>query len=75
SAVGLPLAEAIVVQLFSVIIDTLGSDWGAKQAGASSWGQIGAFVGLALGYFGLLQALQVGGPLIGILLGPAVGAF
>ena len=75
SAVGLPLAVAVVVLLFSVIIDTLGSVWGAKQAGASSWGQIGAFVGLALGFFGLLPALPVGGPLIGILLGPAVGAF
>ena len=74
-AVGLPLAVAITVLLLSVAIDTLGSIWGAKQAGASSWGQIGAFVGLALGFFGLLPALPVGGPLLGILFGPAVGAF
>lgn len=73
--VGLPLTVAVVVLLFSVAIDTLGSVLGAKKAGASSWGQIGAFVGLALGFFGLLPALPVGGPLLGILIGPAVGAF
>ncbi|MEM9770632.1 MAG: DUF456 family protein [Cyanobacteria bacterium P01_D01_bin.73] len=74
-SVGLPLAVAIVVLLFSLVIDTLGSILGAKQAGASSWGQIGAFVGLALGFFGLLPALPFGGPLIGILVGPVIGAF
>ena len=74
-SVGLPLAVAVVVLLLSVVIDTLGSLWGAKQAGASSWGQIGAFAGLALGFFGLLPALPIGGPLLGIIFGPAVGAF
>ena len=46
----------------------------AKQAGASKWGQIGALVGLGLGFFGLLPALPFGGPLIGVLVGPLLGA-
>jgi len=47
---------------------------GAKQAGASIWGQVSAVVGLLLGFFGLLPALPIGGPLLGILLGPLLGA-
>ena len=45
-----------------------------KKAGASKWGQIGSFVGLLLGFFGLLPALPVGGPLLGMLIGPLLGA-
>ena len=75
SGVGVALAVAIVVLFLSVAIDTLGSVLGAQQAGASTWGQIGAVVGLTLGFFGLLPALPVGGPLLGILIGPIVGAF
>lgn len=52
----------------------LATYWGAKQAGASKWGQIGALIGLGLGFFGLLPAFIVGGPLLGILIGPLLGA-
>lgn len=74
ASVTVPLIVAIAVLLCGIGIDFLASYWGAKQAGASKWGQIGAFVGLFLGVFGLLPALPFGGPLIGILLGPLLGA-
>ncbi len=74
ASVGVALTVAIVVLISSIGIDFLASYWGAKKAGASNWGQIGAIVGLFLGFFGLLPALPFGGPLLGILLGPLLGA-
>lgn len=74
NSVGVPLVVAVVVLLLNIAIDLLASYWGAKQAGASKWGQIGAIVGLVLGVLGLLPALPFGGPLLGILLGPLLGA-
>jgi len=70
----IPISVAITVLLLSVGVDLLATYWGAKKAGASKWGQIGAIVGLLLGFFGLLPALPVGGPLLGILIGPLAGA-
>ncbi len=72
--VSVALSVAIAVLVFGIGIDFLASYWGAKQAGASKWGQIGAIVGLFFGIFGLLPTLPVGGPLLGILLGPLLGA-
>lgn len=74
SGITLALGIAVVVTLLSFGIDFLASYWGAKQLGASKWGQIGSIVGLLVGVFGLLPALPIGGPLLGILLGPLVGA-
>ena len=74
SSVSVPLGVAIGVLVLGIGIDFLASYWGAKQAGASKWGQIGAIVGLVVGILGLLPALPVGGPLVGILLGPLLGA-
>ncbi|OKH23620.1 DUF456 domain-containing protein [Chroogloeocystis siderophila] len=74
SSIAVPLTVAIVVLLASIGIDFLASYWGAKRAGASKWGQIGAIVGLILGFLGLLPTLPFGGPLLGILLGPFLGA-
>ncbi|BAY09712.1 DUF456 domain-containing protein [Calothrix sp. NIES-2098] len=74
AAIKIPLIVTIVVLLLSVGVDFLAGYIGAKQAGASKWGQIGAFVGLLLGFFGLLPALPFGGPLLGILIGPLLGA-
>ena len=74
SSVSVPLIVAIAVLLLSVGIDFLATYWGAKRAGASKWGQIGAIVGLFLGILGFLPALPFGGPLLGILIGPLVGA-
>lgn len=70
-----PLIAIFVILILSAGVQVLAGYWGAKQAGASKWGQIGALVGLGLGFFGLLPALPVGGPLIGILFGPLIGAF
>jgi hypothetical protein len=74
SSVALPMGITVLVLLLNVAIDFLASYWGAKQVGASKWGQIGSVVGLLVGVFGLLPALPFGGPLLGILLGPLVGA-
>ena len=74
SGVALALGAAVLVLLLNFGIEFLASYWGAKQVGASKWGQIGSIVGLLLGVFGLLPALPVGGPIVGILLGPLSGA-
>jgi uncharacterized protein len=72
--VGIPLLIAGLVLLLSVGIDVLATYWGAKKAGASHWGQIGAVVGFVVGILGLLPALPIGGPLLGMVLGPLLGA-
>jgi len=74
AAIKIPLIVTIIVLILSIGVDFLAGYLGAKQAGASKWGQIGAFVGLVLGFFGLLPALPFGGPLLGILFGPLLGA-
>ncbi|MEP0870155.1 DUF456 family protein [Trichocoleus desertorum AS-A10] len=74
STVTVPLVVAIGVLVVSMGVDFLASFWGAQRFGASKWGQIGAVVGLLLGFFGLLPALPFGGPLLGILIGPLLGA-
>jgi uncharacterized protein YqgC (DUF456 family) len=70
----LPLIAIFLILILSAGVEFLATYWGARQAGASKWGQIGAFVGLALGFFGLLPAWLFGGPLLGILIGPLLGA-
>jgi len=74
ATVGFSLAVAVVVLLLSIAVDLLATYWGAKRAGASLWGQLGAIVGLLIGFLGLLPALPVGGPLLGIVLGALLGA-
>lgn len=69
-----PLIVSGVVLLLGMGIDFLATYWGAQKFGASKWGQIGAIVGLLTGFFGLLPALPFGGPLVGILIGPLLGA-
>jgi len=73
-SVSIALPVAVVVLLVSMGVDFLATFWGAQRFGASKWGQIGAVVGLLLGFFGLLPALPFGGPLVGILFGPLIGA-
>lgn len=74
SPIWVPLVIAIVVLLTNLGIDFLAAYYGAKKAGASRWGQIGAIVGLVLGVLGLLPALPFGGPLLGLIIGPLLGA-
>jgi uncharacterized protein len=74
AAISVPLIVTAFVLLLSIGVDFFAGYIGAKQAGASKWGQIGAVVGLLLGFFGLLPALPFGGPLVGLLFGPLLGA-
>jgi uncharacterized protein YqgC (DUF456 family) len=73
----IPLVVAVVLLLISIGIDFLAGYLGAKYAGASQWGQIGAIVGLILGLLGLLPTLPIGGPIgpiVGIIFGSVAGA-
>ncbi|MGL5083488.1 MAG: DUF456 domain-containing protein [Microcoleaceae cyanobacterium] len=74
TGLGWPVGVAIAVFLLSIGIEFLSSYVGAKQAGASHWGQIGAVIGFILGFFGMLPALPFGGPLLGMIIGPLIGA-
>ena len=74
AAIKIPLIVTVFVLLLSIGVDFLAGYLGAKQAGASKWGQIGAVVGLLVGFLGILPTLPFGGPLLGILLGPLLGA-
>ncbi|MGF1566729.1 MAG: DUF456 domain-containing protein [Nodosilinea sp.] len=71
----LALGVAIAALLLSFVIDYLAGVLGAQRVGASSWGQIGAIIGMFLGLFGLLPLLPTGIPLLGLLLGTVIGAF
>ena len=75
SAVNWALGTALVALVLSLGVNYLATYLGAKQVGASKWGQIGAIVGLVIGFLGLLPALPFGGPLIGVLFGTMLGAF
>ncbi|MGF1517015.1 MAG: DUF456 domain-containing protein [Nodosilinea sp.] len=69
------LGVALIALILSFAIDYLAGVLGAQRVGASSWGQIGAFVGMFLGLFGLLPLLPTGIPLLGLLVGTVLGAF
>ena len=69
------LIVAVIALELSLGKGYLATYLGAKRVGASRWGQIGAVVGLLVGFLGLLPALPVGGPLLGILVGTMLGAF
>ncbi len=69
------LITAVTAFVLSLGIGYLATYLGAKRVGASKWGQVGSVIGLAVGFLGLLPALPVGGPLIGILAGTMLGAF
>ena len=69
------LAVAIAAFLLSLAVDYLAGILGAQRVGGSTWGQVGAFIGMFLGLLGLLPLLPTGIPLLGILLGTVLGAF
>ncbi|MEP0904432.1 DUF456 family protein [Leptolyngbya subtilissima ST-M1] len=69
------LGVAIAALILSFAIDYLAGVLGAQRVGASNWGQIGAFVGMFFGLFGLLPLLPTGIPLLGLLVGTVMGAF
>lgn len=70
-----PLALIFIVLILSALVEWLGGYWGAKQVGASSWSQWGMMGGMAMGFFGLLPAVAIGGPIVGILAGGLLGGF
>lgn len=61
----LTLVVVALLALLSWVVDYAAGVLGARRAGASRWGLVGAFLGLVVGlFFGLP----------GLLLGPAIGA-
>ncbi len=73
----IPMIVALVILVLGIAVDFLAGYFGAKQAGASNWGQIGAVVGMLLGIFGFLPLVPLGGPLgplVGLICGSAIGA-
>ena len=74
-AVYIALGVAAAIFIVTTAIDYLAGYLGAKKVGASSWGQIGAVVGMVLGLLGLLPALPLGGPILGLFFGSMAGAF
>ncbi len=72
ATVSIVVSSIVLIMCFA--IEQLSGIWGAQKAGASNWGQIGSFVGLILGFIGLLPAITVGGPLVGLFFGPFIGA-
>ena len=75
NGVGWPLILIFIVLILSAGIEYLALYWGVQKAGASNWSTYGAIAGMTLGFFGLLPALPIGGPLFGILFGAIFGAF
>lgn len=75
AGIGWPIALVFAILILSAAVEFLAAYWGAKQFGASKWGQLGAILGLVAGFIGLMPALPLGGPILGILIGPFVGAF
>ena len=75
TASSLPLIVAIAAFVLSLGAGYLATYVGTKKVGASSWGQTGSIIGLVVGFLGLLPALPVGGPLLGILVGSMLGRF
>lgn len=75
AGLGWAVGIAIAALILSIAIDYLAGIIGAQKVGASAWGQTGAVVGMVLGFFGLIPALPIGGPILGILVGTVLGAF
>jgi len=57
-----------------LIADLLALGLASAHLKANRWSAVGAGVGLLLGVLGLLPALPFGGPLLGALFGPWLGA-
>ena len=67
---------ALAMLLFGLglIADLLALGLASARLKASRWSAAGAGVGLLIGVLGLLPALPFGGPLLGALFGPWLGA-
>lgn len=69
-----PLLLAVVLLLLGWGAEALGLLLGPARLQASRWAPLGAGLGLLVGVFGWLPALPVGGPLVGLVMGPFLGA-
>jgi|TARA_B100001093_G_scaffold518433_1_gene603231 hypothetical protein len=65
---------AMVLFGLGLAADLLALGLASVRLKASRWSAVGAGVGLFLGVLGLLPALPFGGPLVGALFGPWLGA-
>ncbi len=65
---------ALVLFGLGLIADLLALGLASARLKASRWSAAGAGVGLLVGVLGLLPVLPFGGPLLGALLGPWLGA-
>lgn len=65
---------AMVLFGLGLAADLLALGLASVRLKASRWSAVGAGVGLLLGVLGLLPALPFGGPLVGALFGPWLGA-
>ena len=68
------LVLAMVVFGLGLIADLLALGLASVRLKASRWSAIGAGAGLLIGVLGLVPALPFGGPLLGALFGPWLGA-
>ncbi len=68
------LVVALVLFGLGLAADLLALGLASVRLKASRWSALGAGVGLLLGILGLLPALPFGGPLLGALFGPWLGA-
>jgi len=68
------LVVALVLFGLGLVADLVALGLASMRLKASRWSAAGAGVGLFLGVFGLLPALPFGGPLLGALFGPWLGA-
>ncbi|MEL6327327.1 MAG: DUF456 family protein [Cyanobacteria bacterium J06626_23] len=75
AGIGWSIVLVFLILILSAAVEFLAAYWGARQFGASKWGQFGALIGLVVGFLGLLPALPIGGPVFGVLFGPFIGAF
>ena len=68
------LVVALVLFGLGLVADLLALGLASARLKASRWSAAGAGVGLLLAVLGLLPALPFGGPLLGALFGPWLGA-
>ena len=68
------LVLALVLFGLGLIADLLALGLASARLKASRWSAAGAGVGLLVGVLGLLPALPFGGPILGALFGPWLGA-
>ena len=68
------VAVSVAVLSLGLTADLIALGLASTRLRATRWAPLGAGVGLLLGLVGLLPALPLGGPLLGALFGPWLGA-